>query len=207
MSPARAYDGKVTNLHEVDWSTLPRPSDDGAADHLTGMAVSNLPLPATDGTLVDLAALAGWTVLYAYPRTGRPGLALPHDWDAIPGARGCTPQSCAFRDHAGELRRLGVDRIYGLSTQPTDEQREAVERLRLPFALLSDSGLAFARAHRLPTFEVEGTTMLRRLTLILQDGRVRHTMYPVFPPDANAGEVGAWFAARSGCCSSEAGRP
>jgi peroxiredoxin len=187
----------VTNLHTVDWSTLPRPSDDGAADHLTGMALPHVPLPATDGTVVDVTALPGWTVLYAYPMTGRPGVPLPHDWDAIPGARGCTPQSCAFRDHAAELGRLGVDRIYGLSTQPTDAQREAAERLHLPFTLLSDRDLALARGLRLPTFEAEGTTMLRRLTLILQDGRVRHTMYPVFPPDANAGDVVAWFAARS----------
>jgi peroxiredoxin len=188
----------VTNFLTVDWSTLPRPLDDGAADHLAGALLPHVPLPSTDGTLVDLAALPGWTVLYAYPMTGQPGVPLPNEWDAIPGARGCTPQSCAFRDHADELRRLGVDRIFGLSTQATETQREAVERLHLPFALLSDRDLALARALRLPTFEVEGTTMLRRLTLILEDGRVRHTMYPVFPPDANAGEVVAWFDANGG---------
>jgi len=187
----------VTNLPTVDWSTLPRPLDDGAADHLTGTDLPHVPLQATDGTLVDVAALPGLTVLYAYPMTAQPGVPLPADWNAIPGARGCTPQSCAFRDHAEELKRLGVDRVYGLSTQPTAVQQEAAGRLHLPFALLSDHALAFARALRLPTFEVEGVAMLRRLTLIVQDGRVEHTMYPVFPPDANAREVIAWLEGRT----------
>lgn len=172
---------------------LPAPADDGACDHLPGLRLPALPLPATDGGLVDLAALDGRTVVYCYPRTGEPDRALPPGWDAIPGARGCTPQSCAFRDHHQELQALGA-RVFGLSTQPTAYQREAVERLHLPFALLSDADLAFARALRLPTFAVAGMTLIKRLTLIIADGRIEHVFYPVFPPDKNAGEVAAWLA-------------
>src|SRR5216683_1852169 len=135
---------------------LPVPEDDGAARHLAGLRLPSIALAATDGTQVDLAALAGRTVVYIYPRTGRPGVALPDGWDAIPGARGCTPQSCSFRDHFAELRALGVDHLFGLSTQDPDYQREAAERLHLPFAILADAGLRFTRALRLPTFEVDG---------------------------------------------------
>ncbi len=171
---------------------LPVPQDDGAARHLTGMRLPDVSLPATDGSVVNLSRLAGLTVIYAYPRTGRPGQPLPEGWDAIPGARGCTPQSCAFRDHYQELQSLGAT-VFGLSTQTTEYQREAAERLHLPFPLLSDSSLAFAGALRLPTFAFEGANLLKRVTLILRDGVIEHVFYPVFPPDKNAEAVIAWL--------------
>jgi peroxiredoxin len=172
---------------------LPVPEDDGACDHLAGMALPHVTLAATDGTMVDLAARSGRTVVYCYPRTGKPGEPSPAGWDEIPGARGCTPQSCAFRDHHAELRALGAE-VFGLSAQTTDYQREAAERLHLPFPLLSDVSLRFASALRLPTFTVEEMTLLKRVTLILRDGRIEHVFYPVFPPDANAAEVARWLA-------------
>src|SRR5437588_4795107 len=146
-------------------------------------------LPATDGTMGALAGLVGRTIVYAYPRTGRPGQPLPTGWDAIPGARGCTPQSCGFRDHFDELRTLGVTHVFGLSTQDSAYQREAVARLHLPFADLSDAQLRLQRALRLPTFEVDGMTLLKRLTLVIDDGAVAKAFYPVFPPDRSAAEV------------------
>jgi peroxiredoxin len=175
---------------------LPRPLDDGAADHVRGAAVPDIALPSTDGSNVSLAALRRPTVVYAYPRTGVPGEpSLVDDWDAIPGARGCTPESCGFRDHHAELLAHGVD-VFGLSTQPTDYQREAVQRLGLPFAVLSDAELLLTAALRLPTFVVAGHTLLRRLTLFVDAGRIAHLWYPVFPPDSHAGEVLAWIEAR-----------
>lgn len=179
-----------------DWSLVPAPEDDGAAEHLAGMALPAVPLPASDGTAVELARLAGRTVVYAYPRTGRPGVPNPAGWDLIPGARGCTPQSCAFRDHFAELRALGVAHVFGLSTQDTAYQAEAARRLHLPFPLLSDARGALSRALRLPTFEVEGTVLLRRVTLVIDDGRITRVFYPVFPPDRNAADVVAWLSAR-----------
>jgi peroxiredoxin len=173
-------------------SDLPVPRDDGACDHLVGTALPSLPLLATSGQFVDLAGLPGRTVVYCYPRTGSPGVPVPAGWDAIPGARGCTPQSCAFRDHYQELRALRAD-VYGLSAQTTDYQREAAERLHLPFALLSDVDLSFARALRLPTFDFDGVTLIKRLTFIVLDGRIEAVFYPVFPPDANAAEVIKWL--------------
>jgi peroxiredoxin len=183
-----------SNVAAPDWSTIPAPQDDGAAQHLIGMKLPSVPLRATDGATVDLAALRGLTIVYAYPRTGRPGVENPEGWDAIPGARGCSPQSCAFRDHFQELRELGVDQLYGLSTQGTDYQREAAERLELPFTILSDEKLELAHALKLPTFETSGMTLHKRLTLVIRDGTVEHVFYPVFPPDRNAGDVVAWLS-------------
>ena len=175
---------------------LPVPLDDGAARHLPGMRLPDLALPATDGSSVNLSKLDGRTVIYAYPRTGRPGAQLPTGWDAIPGARGCTPQSCGFRDHHADLQRAGVTHLFGLSTQDTAYQREAAERLHLPFALLSDEKLALARALRLPTFEVDGMTLLKRLTLVIDEGTIVHALYPVFPPDKSAADTLAWLSSQ-----------
>jgi peroxiredoxin len=157
------------------------------------MRLPSVPLRSTAGNVVDLASLNGRTVVYCYPLTGRPDRDLPQGWDEIPGARGCTPQSCAFRDHHAELRSLGA-RVYGLSAQDTEYQREAAERLRLPFELLSDEDLAFAKVLGLPTFEVEGTILLKRLTFILKDGLIEKVFYPVFPPNKNAEEVLEWLS-------------
>ena len=172
---------------------LPVPQDDGAAGHLTGMKLPHIALPATDGTSVELAALPGRTVVYIYPRTGRPGEPTPDGWEAIPGARGCTPQSCGFRDHFGELKALGVDQVYGLSTQDGGYQREVADRLHLPFAILSDADLRLTRALHLPTFVVHGMTLLKRMALVLDDGAIAKVFYPVFPPDKNAAEVVDWL--------------
>jgi peroxiredoxin len=173
------------------------PVDDGAADHLPGAALPSLSLPATEGGPVDLAALAGETIVYAYPRTGRPGEAsLVPGWDQIPGARGCTPESCAFRDHHAELLAAGAAGVFGLSTQDTAYQREAAERLALPFAILSDAALELTAALRLPTFEAAGQSLLKRLTMLVADGRIEHVWYPVFPPDGHASEVLAWLRAK-----------
>jgi peroxiredoxin len=171
---------------------LPVPEDDGACDHLVGMRLPSLALPATDGRQIDLSAQPGRVVVYAYPRTGRPDQPLPVDWDVIPGARGCTPQSCAFRDHYADLQANGAA-VFGLSTQDTEYQREAADRLHLPFPLLSDAELSLTRALRLPTFDVEGMTLTRRLTMIVRDGVIEHIFYPVFPPDRNASDVIAWL--------------
>jgi peroxiredoxin len=182
------------NLSQVP-PDLPVPVDDGGARHLTGLALPDLPLAATDGTQVNLAKLRGRTVVYIYPRTGLPGVPSLEGWDAIPGARGCTPQSCGFRDHFADLAALGVARIHGLSTQTTDYQREAAERLHLPFSLLSDVDLALTRAIDLPTFEVAGMTLLKRMAWVIDDGLLTKVFYPVFPPDRNAEGVIAWLRA------------
>jgi len=174
---------------------LPVPQDDGAARHLLGAALPDLTLPATDGAQVNLARLKGRTAVYIYPRTGRPGQPLPEGWNGIPGARGCTPQSCGFRDHFAELKRLGVAQLFGLSTQATDYQREAVERLHLPFAILSDADLRLTRALKLPTFEVAGMTLIKRMAWMIDDGVIAHLFYPVFPPDRSADEVVRWLQA------------
>ena len=181
-----------------DWTTLPDdlpvPLDDGAADHLPGTSVPDLAFPATDGTTVALRDLpAGRTVLYLYPRTGTPGADNPAEWDSIPGARGCTPEACGFRDHFADLQAAGATSVFGLSSQDTAFQREAVDRLRLPFAFLSDESFALAAALELPTFAAEGTRYYQRLTLVVRDGTIEHAFYPVFPPDAHADEVLAWL--------------
>jgi peroxiredoxin len=174
---------------------LPRPADDGGADHLNGARLPSWALPATAGDDVDLAALDGRTVVYAYPWTGRPGEPLlVDDWDLIPGARGCTPETCGFRDHHAELAAAGA-RVFGLSTQDTDYQRELAERLGLPFPILSDAGLELTEALGLPTFEAAGMKLLRRLTLLARDSEIEHVWYPVFPPDRHAGEVLDWLRA------------
>jgi peroxiredoxin len=174
---------------------LPVPVDDGGARHLTGMVLPDVTLTATDGSRVNLAQLPGRTVVYVYPRTGRPGQAMPTGWNGIPGARGCTPQSCSFRDHFEELRTLGVRQLYGLSIQDSDYQREAVERLHLPFAILSDAEFAMQRALQLPTFEVDGMVLIKRMALVIDNGRITKVFYPVFPPDRSAAEVIAWLRA------------
>jgi peroxiredoxin len=174
---------------------LPVPQDDGAARHLSGAALPDIALPATDGGEVNLARLKGRTVVYIYPRTGRPGQALPTGWDGIPGARGCTPQSCGFRDHFADLKRLGVDHLFGLSTQTIEYQREAVERLHLPFAIVSDEKLALTRAMKLPTFAVDGMTLIARMAWVIDDGIITHVFYPVFPPDRSAQDVVDWLQA------------
>ncbi|MGC4402755.1 peroxiredoxin [Methyloversatilis sp. MC4-4] len=174
---------------------LPVPTDDGAAAHLEGRLLPALALPATDGRTVHLSTLPGLQVIYIYPMTGRPGVPLPEGWDAIPGARGCTPQSCAFRDHHTELAALGAG-VFGLSTQDSDYQREAATRLHLPFPLLSDGDLALRDALSLPVFEVDGRLLYRRLTLIADAARIVKVFYPVFPPDRNAADVVAWLRAR-----------
>jgi peroxiredoxin len=186
-----------SSVEAPDWSSIPKPADDGAASHLVGMRIPSFALPATDGTTIDLSMLPSRVVVYAYPRTGIPAVENPAGWDLIPGARGCTPQSCAFRDHFEELKALGVNRIFGLSSQDTVYQREAAERLHLPFPILSDEHLSFARAMRLPTFETNGMTLLKRLTMVINDGKIEHVFYPVFPPDKNASDVIAWLAANT----------
>lgn len=187
------------NLMGVDWSKIPAPVDDGATRHLAGRMLPDVPLPATDGASVLLGRLPGTTVVFAYPRTGEPGKAsLTPDWDQIPGARGCTPQTCAFRDTHTELRVAGADRVFGLSTQDTAFQQEAARRLNLPFPLLSDEKLALARALELPTMEVTGHTLFKRFALVIEDGRIAKVFYPVFPPDRNAGDVLAWLKQRGG---------
>jgi len=172
---------------------LPEPADDGAADHLPGTRMPGLALPATDGAAVDLSAREGRTIVYAYPWTGRPGQPLlVDDWDLIPGARGCTPETCGFRDHHAELAAEGAV-VLGLSTQDTSYQQELVERLGLPFPILSDAELRLKRALQLPALEVAGQTLIKRLTLVVRDGAIEHVFYPVFPPDRHAGEVLAWL--------------
>jgi peroxiredoxin len=178
---------------------LPAPVDDGAAAHLWDAPLPPFELAATDGSVVRLDRLPGRVIVYAYPRTGKPG--EPHlvpDWDSIPGARGCTPESCAFRDHFRDLREAGASLVFGLATQDTEYQREAAERLHLPFALLSDADLELTKALRLPTFEAAGQTLLRRFTLVISDARIEHVFYPVFPPDKHAEEVLAWLRGHAG---------
>jgi peroxiredoxin len=182
------------NLLEVDWSKIPAPTDDGAAAHLVGMAIPPVSLVATDDTSVTLAALAGRTVVFAYPRTGEPGkISLVDNWDMIPGARGCTPQTCAFRDLFAELKVAGAGHVFGLSTQDNVYQTEMASRLHLPFPVLSDEKLALTQALGLPTMEVAGMTMIKRLALVIDDARITHVFYPVFPPDRNAGDVLEWL--------------
>ena len=189
--------GVVSDIHDFPLpANLPRPVDDGAADHLRGMFLPRLALPSTAGLMVDLsdpASLA--TVVFCYPMTGVPGKALPEGWDMIPGARGCTPQTCAFRDLHREFVDLGA-RVFGLSTQTTEYQREMVTRLHVPFEILSDAQFMLCDALRLPTLEVDGRRLLKRLTLVVEHGQIKHVFYPVFPPDENANEALRWLRSR-----------
>lgn len=180
-----------THLSQLP-SDLPRPVDDGAAAHLEGSVLPNVVLDSTDGAAVNLGELKGRFVIYVYPMTGRPDVPLPDGWDGIPGARGCTPQSCSFRDHYSKLKEIGTG-VFGLSAQTTEYQHEARDRLHLPFQLLSDSALLLKGALRLPTFSVAGMELYKRLTLVAEDGRIRQVFYPVFPPDRNADDVLAWL--------------
>jgi len=181
---------------DVDWSQIPAPLDDGAAKHLVGTTIPPVALSATDGSQVTLSSLPGRVVLFAYPRTGEPGkVSLVDDWDMIPGARGCTPQTCAFRDLHKDLTDAGAQHVFGLSTQDNAYQREMAERLHVPFRILSDSDLAMTRALKLPSMDVAGMTLIKRLALIIDDAKITHVFYPVFPPDRNAGDVLAWLRA------------
>lgn len=181
------------DFHELP-GDLPVPEDDGAADHLPGASVPAVVLDATDGDRVNLAAAAGegMLVLYVYPQTGVPGRPVPVGWDRIPGARGCTPQSCAFRYSARELAGLGAT-VFGLSAQPLEEQREFAAREHLPYPLLNDSGFRLAEDLGLPTFEAAGARYYRRLTFVAREGRIAKVFYPVFPPRDNAADVIAWL--------------
>lgn len=187
---------------------LPEPQDDGAADHLPGMRVPDLALATSDGETVGLAELgSGRTVIYLYPLTGRPGVDLPAGWDEIPGARGCSTEACDFRDHFAELRDAGASRVYGMSSQDPAYQAEVVERLRLPFSMLSDPALALADALRLPTFAAPGHERLyARLTLVIRAGAIEHAFYPIFPPNAHARQVLDWLARNPDDYSAEEGR-
>ena len=182
------------NLLDVDWTKIPAPTNDGAAAHLPGMAVPAVSLVATDDTAVTLSALPGRTLVFAYPRTGESGkISLVDDWDMIPGARGCTPQTCSFRDLFAQLKAAGAKHVFGLSTQDNVYQTEMASRLHLPFPVLSDEKLKLTRALKLPTMQVAGLTLIKRLALIIDDARITHVFYPVFPPDRNAGDVLQWL--------------
>ena len=180
-----------TNLSQLP-SDLPVPVDDGAAAHLAGTSLPEVALEATDGLKVNLGSLVGRHVIYIYPMTGRPGVPLPDGWDGIPGARGCTPQSCAFRDHHAELKTLNTE-VFGLSAQATDYQQEVRDRLHLPFQLLSDSNLVLKQHLRLPTFNAAGMELYKRITLITENGKILKVFYPVFPPDRSADDVLDWL--------------
>ena len=173
----------MTNLNQLP-TDLPIPQDDGACNHLVGMPLPNVALLATDGSMVNLSQLAGRLVIYCYPMTGQPNVPLPEGWDQIPGARGCTPQSCAFRDHYQELQALNAN-VFGLSVQSTEYQREMATRLHLPFQVLSDEQYQFQKALNLPTFVAAGMTLLKRVTLISHQGRIEAVHYPIFPSDSD----------------------
>jgi peroxiredoxin len=180
------------NLMELP-PNLPRPKDDGAAKHLTGMALPDLELLSTSNRMVNLSKVsAPRVIIYAYPRTGQPDKPSPPGWDDIPGARGCTPETCGFRDHHKDLQKLGAE-VFGLSTQDTPYQQEMVTRLKVPFEVLSDEHMALTRALRLPTFTTSGMTLLKRLTIIARNGKIEKVFYPVFPPDTHAEAVIAWL--------------
>ena len=184
------------NLLDVDWSQIPAPDDDGAASHLVGMTIPPVSLRATNDTAVVLSELQGRTIVFAYPRTGEPGkIALVDDWDLIPGARGCTPQTCAFRDLFAELKAAGAAQVFGLSTQSNAYQTEMASRLHLPFPVLSDEALELTEELNLPVMEVADVTLIKRLALVIDDTKITQLFYPVFPPDRNAADVLQWLKA------------
>lgn len=188
--------GTQPDLMAVDWSKIPAPIDDGAARHLVGAKFADLGLPSTDGGTVSIGALKGRTIVFAYPRTGTPGqISLVDDWDMIPGARGCTPQSCAFRDLFKEVTAAGAAHVFGLSTQDTAYQQELATRLHLPFPVLSDADLRLATSMRLPTMKAGGLTLIKRMAMVIDNGTITHVFYPVFPPDQNAADVLTWLRA------------
>ena len=194
LAAGRVFAQQAPNLNELP-ANLPRPKDDGGARHLRGMRIPNLDLPSTSNRAVNLSRIsAPRIVVYCYPMTGQPGKALPAGWDDIPGARGCTPETCGFRDHHKDLAKLHAD-VYGVSTQSTAYQQEMVKRLEVPFEVLSDEQMTFTRALNLPTFTVDGMTLIKRLTLIVRDKKIEKVFYPVFPPDKHAEEVIGWLKA------------
>ncbi|PNS14167.1 Peroxiredoxin [Sphaceloma murrayae] len=172
---------------------LPVPTDDGACSHLVGTSIPPISISTTSDSSVDPATFSGLSIIFVYPRTGAPGEQIPPSWDSIPGARGCTPQACSFRDLYSELKSKGVKAVYGLSTQDSGYQREAKERLNLPYELLSDEKLGFAKALKLPTFEYQGRTLIKRLTMAIREGKIVKVWYPVFPPAKSADEVMKWL--------------
>jgi peroxiredoxin len=172
---------------------LPAPQDDGGCAHLPGLKAPQLALATTAGPAIDFSGLSGRSVIFCYPKTGVPGKPIAAAWDEIPGARGCTPQNCGFRDEYANLQRVGVKQLFGLSTQSTSYQQEAAERLHLPYLLVSDENLALTHALNLPTFDFDGETLIKRLTLILDDGVITQVLYPVFPPDKSAAQTLAWI--------------
>uniref|UniRef100_A0A914YMX4 Peroxiredoxin-5, mitochondrial n=1 Tax=Panagrolaimus superbus TaxID=310955 RepID=A0A914YMX4_9BILA len=181
-----------------DWSTLPKPTDDGAITHLEGMQMPCLCLTAVDKNnddnfQINLSSLRGITVIFAFPRTGKPNIEPPPEWNEIPGARGCTPQNCSYKNLYEDFRKVGVRQLFGLSTQDPSYQRELVQRLDLPFPQLCDNNKELIKALTLPTFEFEGETMLKRFAMILYDGLIVKVFYPVFPPDKNASQVLEWL--------------
>jgi peroxiredoxin len=177
------------NLTNVDWSKIPAPKGEENLSHLNNYTIKQVKLKSTDDKLVELSEIKGLTIIYIYPMTGQPDKPLPDNWDNIPGARGCTPQSCSFRDNFSQLKKLNVDNIFGLSTQNNQYQKEMVKRLSLPYQILSDEKLEFANQLKLPIFEVENMKLIKRITLILSNNKIIKYFYPVFPPDKNVNDV------------------
>ena len=177
------------DFFNVDWSTIPEPKLDANLEHLNEFIVPDIKLNSTDGDIVNLSNLKGITVIYIYPMSGVPGKELPEGWDEIPGARGCTPQSCSFRDNFSKLKELGVKNIFGLSTQSTEYQKELADRIHLPYSILSDEKFEFAKKFKLPFFNVDKMDLIKRITLILEDNKIIKYFYPIFPPTKNVEDV------------------